>query len=203
VAKLEFFYDCGSPWTYLAFHEIEPLAADASAELVYRPILVGGVFNAVNGSVYEQRAHPVPAKLRYHAKDLQDWARLYGLRIAWPSVFPLNSVKVMRGALVADEHGKLVAWSRAAFEAYWGEDRDLSQDAEIEALALRVGLDARSVLARIAKPEIKQKLRANTDELIARGGFGSPTMFVDGADMYFGNDRLPLVRAALEPQNSA
>jgi 2-hydroxychromene-2-carboxylate isomerase len=203
LAKLELFYDCGSPWTYLAFHEIEPLAADAGAELVYRPILVGGVFNAVNGSVYEQRAKPVPAKLRYHAKDLQDWARLYGLRISWPSVFPLNSVKVMRGALVAEEHGLLVAWSRAAFEAYWGEDRDLSQDAEIAALARRVGLDPATVLARIAAPEIKQRLRDNTDELIARGGFGSPTMFVDGDDMYFGNDRLPLVRAALEPQNSA
>ena len=203
MAKLEFFYDCGSPWTYLAFHEIEPLAADARAELVYRPILVGGVFNAVNGSVYEQRKHPVPAKLRYHAKDLQDWARLSGLRIAWPSVFPLNSVKVMRGALAAQEQGLLVPFSRAAFEAYWGEDRDLSQDAEIAEVARRVGLDPAVLLARIATPEIKERLRANTDELIARGGFGSPTMFVDGDDMYLGNDRLPLVRAALEPQNSA
>lgn len=197
MATLELFYDCGSPWTYLAFHRIEDLATEAGAALVWRPILVGGVFNAVNGSVYEQRAHPVPAKLAYHAKDLQDWARLYGLRIGWPSVFPVNSVKAMRGALVADEHGKLPAWSRAVFEAYWGEDRDVSQDAELEAIAKRVGLDPADVLARIATPEIKQRLRDNTDELIARGGFGSPTIFVDGDDLYFGNDRLPLVRAAL------
>ena len=196
--KLEFFYDCGSPWTYLAFHEIESVAAEAGAELLYRPILVGGVFNAVNGSVYEQRANPVPAKLRYHAKDLQDWARLYGLRIGWPSVFPVNSVKVMRGALAADEHGKLVPWSRAVFEAYWGEDRDVSRDDEVRALAERVGLDPDALLTRIASPEIKAKLRDNTDELIARGGFGSPTMFVDETDMYFGNDRLPLLRAALK-----
>ena len=198
MAKLEFFYDCGSPWTYLAFHEIEALARDARAELVCRPILVGGVFNAVNDSVYEQRANPVKAKIAYHAKDLQDWARVYGLRIGWPSVFPVNSVKAMRGALVAEAHGKLVEWSRAAFEAYWGEDRDISQDAEIEALALRAGLDAGELLRGIASPAIKAKLRENTDELIARGGFGSPTMFVDGGDMYFGNDRLPLVRYALE-----
>jgi len=197
VAKLELFYDCSSPWTYLAFHAIEDVAREAGAQLVYRPILVGGVFNAVNGSVYEQRAHPVPAKLRYHAKDLQDWARLYGIQIAWPSIFPVNSVKVMRGALVAEEHGKLVAWSRAAFEAYWGEGRDVSQDVEIEALAAQVGLDPAATLARIGAPEIKQRLRGNTDELIARGGFGSPTMFVDETDLYFGNDRLPLVRAAL------
>lgn len=197
MAKLEFFYDCGSPWTYLAFHRIEDLAAEAGAELVWRPILVGGVFNAVNDSVYAQRANPVPAKLRYHAKDLQDWARLYGLRIGWPSVFPVNSVKVMRGAIVADAHGALPAWSRAAFEAYWGEDRDVSRDEEIEALARRVGLDPAETLAAIAKPEIKAALRANTDDLIARGGFGSPTMIVDDDDLYFGNDRLPLLRAAL------
>jgi len=197
VPKLEFFYDCGSPWTYLAFHKIEDLAAEAGAELVWKPILVGGVFNAVNGSVYEQRAHPVPAKLAYHAKDLQDWARLYGLRIGWPSVFPVNSVKVMRGALVADAHGELPAWSRAAFEAYWGDDRDVSKDAELEAIARRVGLDPAETLAAIARPETKAALRANTDELIARGGFGSPSIFVDGDDLYFGNDRLPLVRAAL------
>jgi 2-hydroxychromene-2-carboxylate isomerase len=198
VATLEFFYDCSSPWTYLAFHEIEALAEDAGAELVWRPILVGGVFNAVNGSVYEQRANPVPAKIRYHAKDLQDWARAYGLAIRWPSVFPVNSVKAMRGAIVADAFGRLPDWSRAAFEAYWGEDRDISQDAEIELLAARVGLDPAAVLAGIAEPEVKQRLRDNTDELIARGGFGSPTMFVAGSDMYFGNDRLPLVRLALE-----
>ena len=203
MKTLEFFYDVGSPWTYLAFSKIETLAAAHGARLVFRPILVGGVFNAVNEDVYRMRASPNPRKARYHAKDLQDWARLYGLRIAWPSVFPLNSVKVMRGALAAQEQGLLVPFSRAAFEAYWGEDRDLSQDAEIAEVARRVGLDPAVLLARIATPEIKERLRANTDELIARGGFGSPTMFVDGDDMYFGNDRLPLVRAALEPQNSA
>lgn len=197
MPKLEFFYDCGSPWTYLAFHKIEALAAEAKAELVWRPILVGGVFNAVNDSVYEQRSNPVPAKMQYHAKDLGDWARLYGLEIGWPSVFPVNSVKVMRGALVADAHDKLPDWSRAAFEAYWGEDKDISRDTEIEALATRVGLDPKAMLTAIATPEIKAKLRENTDDLITRGGFGSPTMIVDGEDLYFGNDRLPLLRAAL------
>ena len=88
-------------------------------------------------------------------------------------------------------------WSRACFEAYWGRDQDLAQDAVLEQIARRVGLDPAWLLARIAKPELKEKLRANTDELVARGGFGSPTMFVEQTDMYFGNDRLPLVEAAL------
>jgi 2-hydroxychromene-2-carboxylate isomerase len=151
----------------------------------------------VNEDVYRQRADPNPRKARYHAKDLQDWARLYGLVIRWPSVFPLNSVKAMRGALAADEKGRLVPWSRTCFEAYWGRDQDLAQDAVLEGIARRVGLDPAWLLARIAKPELKQKLRANTDELVARGGFGSPTLFVNQTDMFFGNDRLPLVEAAL------
>ena len=197
MRTLEFFYDVGSPWTYLAFSQIEELAGEHGAVLTFRPILVGGVFNAVNDDVYRMRAAPNPRKARYHAKDLQDWARLYGLVIRWPSVFPLNSVKAMRAALAAEEKGRLVTWSRLCFEAYWGRDEDLSQDAVLEALAVRAGLDPAWLLARIAKPELKEKLRANTDELVARGGFGSPTMFVNGTDMFFGNDRLPLVAAAL------
>ncbi len=197
MARLEFFYDCGSPWTYLAFHKIEALASAERAELIWRPILVGGVFNAVNDSVYESRAKPNPRKAKYHAKDLQDWARLYGLAIGWPSVFPVNSVKAMRGAIAADERGAQVAWSRACFEAYWGRDQDLAQDAVLADVAKRAGLDPAWLLARMAAPEVKERLRQNTDELIARGGFGSPTMFVNGGDMFFGNDRLPLVEAAL------
>ena len=198
MKTLEFFYDVGSPWTYLAFSRIERVAADHAAELLFRPILVGGVFNAVNEDVYRMRASPNPRKARYHAKDLQDWARLYGLTIRWPSVFPLNSVKAMRGALAAEERERLVPWSRACFEAYWGRDQDLSQDAVLAQVARRVGLDPSWLLARIEKPELKDRLRANTDELIARGGFGSPTMFIDKDDMYFGNDRLALVASALE-----
>jgi len=197
MKTLEFFYDVGSPWTYLAFSKIEALAGEHGALLTFRPILVGGVFNAVNEDVYRMRAQPNPRKARYHAKDLQDWARLYGLAIRWPSVFPVNSVKAMRGALAAEARDRLVPWSRACFEAYWGRDQDLAQDAVLEQIARRVGLDPAWLLASIAKPELKEKLRANTDELIARGGFGSPTLFVNETDMYFGNDRLPLVEAAL------
>ncbi|MDX1648685.1 MAG: 2-hydroxychromene-2-carboxylate isomerase [Myxococcota bacterium] len=197
MSRLEFFFDCSSPWTYLAFHRIEEVAREGGAELVWKPILVGGVFNQVNDDVYQQRAHPNPRKAKYAAKDLQDWARLYGIRIGWPSIFPVNSVKAMRGVLVAGDAGRLPAFARAVFEAYWGEDRDVADPKVLGELAAGVGLDPDAFLEAIATPEVKARLRANTDELIARGGFGSPTMFVDGDDMYFGNDRLPLVREAL------
>ena len=197
MPTLEFFFDCSSPWTYLAFHKIEELCAETRAELVWKPILVGGVFNAVNGSVYEQRANPVVPKARYYAKDLRDWTRFYGLRIGQPPVFPVNSVKAMRGALYALDRGVLPRYARSVFEAFWGDLKDISQDEVLAPLAEAAGLSRGDFFAAIAKPEYKDRLRANTDELIARGGFGSPTMFVNKDDMYFGNDRLPLVREAL------
>jgi 2-hydroxychromene-2-carboxylate isomerase len=197
MATLEFFYDCSSPWTYLAFHRIEEVAARGGADLVWKPILVGGVFNAVNPSVYEGRANPVPAKAAYMKKDQQSWARFYGLRIGSPPVFPVNSVKAMRAAFVAQEHGKISPFSRAVFETYWGDLQDISQDDVLRRIVERVGLDWLEVSAKIASDPYKKKLRDNVDELIARGGFGSPTMYVDRDDMYFGNDRLVLVEAAL------
>ena len=195
--RLEVFFDCSSPWTYLAFENLQPLAAETGARLLWRPFLIGGVFNSVNPSVYESRAHPVPAKARYMLKDLQDWARLAGLKIRMPpTVFPVNSVRAMRACLVLEPEGKLVAFARAVFEAYWRDDRDISSIQVLEQVCDAAGV-SREVLTLAETPEIKARLRANTDELIARGGFGSPTMFVNGEDMYFGNDRLPLVRAAL------
>jgi 2-hydroxychromene-2-carboxylate isomerase len=194
--KLEFFYDCSSPWTYLAFTRIEDIARRHGADLVWKPILVGGVFNTVNPSVYESRQNPVKAKARYYGKDLQDWARYYGLKIVQPTVFPVNSVKAMRGAFVAHEHGKLSAYSLRVFESYWGDDRDISRDDVLREIVADVGLDAAEFFDKIARPEYKERLRANTDELIERGGFGSPTIFVDGS-MFFGNDRLPLVEYEL------
>ncbi len=194
---IEFYFDVSSPWTYLAFEGIQPIAGRADVEVVWKPILVGGVFNSVNPSVYENRERPVPAKARYYQKDLQDWARHANLTIGQPPVFPVNSVKVMRGAFVALEAGKLVPYARRAFQRYWSDLADISQDEEVRAIASAAGLDADGLMEKIGQQAYKDRLRESTDELIKRGGFGSPTMFVDGDDMYFGNDRLPLVEARL------
>ncbi len=199
MPPIEFFFDCSSPWTYLAFENIQPMAAELGFEIKWRPILVGGIFNTINPSVYEGRERPVPAKARYSGKDLQDWARVARLKIKMPpSVFPVNSVKVMRGCIALEPQGKLVDFARAAFQLYWSEDQDISQDAVIAQVCTRAGVDPNALFAAIAEQGPKDQLRANTDEVMARGGFGSPTIFVGGTDMYFGNDRLPLVRAAIE-----
>jgi 2-hydroxychromene-2-carboxylate isomerase len=193
---IEFFFDCSSPWTYLAFHNIQPLAKEFGEDISWRPILVGGIFNTVNPSVYATREKPVPLKARYMLKDLGDWARSAGLLINMPpTVFPVNSVKAMRGCIWLGTD--TLPFARAVFEAYWGEDKDISQDAVLIEICKRVGIEPEKLLAGIGKQGIKDQLKANTDELMARGGFGSPTIFVDKTDMYFGNDRLPLIREAL------
>lgn len=195
---IEFFFDCSSPWTYLAFHTVQPLAQELGVPIQWRPILVGGIFNSVNPSVYESRQRPVPAKRDYMLKDLQDWARFHQLPIRFPpTIFPINSVKAMRACIALAPDGKLVPFARAVFEAYWGADQDITQDSVLAALCTPLAIDANALLAQIAQPAIKDQLRANTQELIERGGFGSPTIFVNRNDMYFGNDRMPLVRAAV------
>lgn len=197
--RIEMFYDVSSPWTYLAFHNIQPMAERLGESIQWRPILVGGVFNAVNPSVYAMRENPVPAKAAYMLKDLADWARLAGLKIKFPpSVFPVNSVKAMRGCIWAESQGKQPALARALFELYWGEDQDISQEPALREACRRAGLDADAMLTASNDAAIKAELKTNTDEVAQRGGFGSPTIFVDGHDMYFGNDRLALVEAALK-----
>ncbi len=194
---IDFFFDCSSPWTYLAFHNVQPMAAELKEPVAWRPILVGGIFNAINPSVYANRDNPVPAKRKYQAKDLQDWARLAGLKIVMPPrIFPINSVKAMRGCIWLGSPEKMLPFARAVFEAYWAREEDIAHDAVLADICRQCGIDAGALLDGISQPAIKNQLKANTDEVIRRGGFGSPTLFV-GDDMYFGNDRLALVREAV------
>jgi 2-hydroxychromene-2-carboxylate isomerase len=201
---IEFFFDCSSPWTYLAFHNIQPLAKEFGVEISWRPILVGGIFNTINPSVYASRDKPIEAKARYMKKDMADWARSTGLTIKMrPTVFPVNSVKAMRGCILLAPEGKLVAFARTVFEIYWGEDKDISQDEVLTEVCQRVGVDSAKFFEGIGQQAIKDQLKANTDEVMARGGFGSPTIFLDKTDMYFGNDRMPLIREALQRRKAS
>jgi 2-hydroxychromene-2-carboxylate isomerase len=194
---IEFFFDCASPWTYLAFHNIQPLAAELDEPIAWRPVLVGGIFNSVNPSVYALREQPVPSKMNYMVKDLQDWATLAHLKICMPpKVFPVNSVKAMRACLWLAPKGQLVAFATAVFEAYWAREEDISQDAVLLTICTTLGIDGPAMLVGIAQAGIKAQLKANTEEAIKRGAFGSPTLFW-GDDMYFGNDRLPLLKRAI------
>ena len=204
---IEFFFDCSSPWTYLAFRNLLPLAARLNVAISWRPVLVGGIFNAVNPGVYAAREDWNSAKNRYILKDVQDCARDIGLVVHFPpQIFPVNSVKAMRACLWIAQNPlaqpKLVAFIEAVFAAYFTGNEDISKDDVLAQICTRAGIDASACLTGMSLQPIKDQLKANTDEAMQRGAFGSPTFFV-GDDMYFGNDRLPLVEAAVRRAASA
>jgi 2-hydroxychromene-2-carboxylate isomerase len=199
MADLEFFFDLSSPWTRLAFHNIQPILRETGASVVWRPFLVGGVFNAVNPSVYDGRANPNAPKIRHSFKWLKEWARLASVPMNFPSPHhPVKSVHAMRFCCLLEDHQEaLFRFASAAFDAYFAAARNLDDPAVLIDVANACGLDGEG-LARDSQAEAaKQRLRNLTQEVIDRGGFGSPTMFVGGRDMYFGNDQLPIVRQAL------
>ena len=195
--KLEFFFDCSSPWTYLAFREIENLCSRQNLELLWKPILVGGIFNTINPSVYESRSNPVKAKASYSQKDLQDWSKVRGIKISWPDMFPVNSVKAMRGVFFAMEKNKVCEYVESVFHSYWTRNLDISSEEIMAELVGKLGWNKEEFLTYISRGSIKEALRLNTEELAQRGGFGSPTMFVDEKNMFFGNDRLRLIEELL------
>ena len=194
MKKVEFFFDCSSPWTYLAFHKFQSIIKEVNVDIYWKPILVGGVFNKVNQDVYNNRLNPNPLKFKYSRKDLQDWANYYKISINWPKIFPLNAVNVMRAVIVSETFDKLIPFSLLCFENYWSKGIDISDLNILSELAESIDIDKEIFQEEIKKQNTKDLLRSNTDELINRGGFGSPTIFINGDDMYFGNDRMELVR---------
>jgi 2-hydroxychromene-2-carboxylate isomerase len=202
--RIEFFYDLSSPWTYLAFTNLFGVMERTGYCARLRPILVGGVFNAVNQAVYEAREATDNRKLKHGWQVLKDWAALAGVEMNFPSQYhPAKSVNAMRMACtLADDMPGLVEFTRGAFESYFGRQENLDDPEVLVAVANAGGLDGAAMWAKAQTDEIKAFLRANTEEVIARGGYGSPTMFVDGKWMYFGNDQLPLVEFKLSGKKS-
>ena len=202
MKKVEFFFDCSSPWTYLAFHRFQSIVKEVNADIYWKPILVGGVFNKVNQDVYNNRLNPNPLKFKYSRKDLQDWANYYQISINWPKIFPLNAVNVMRAVIVSDKFNKLVPFSLLCFENYWSKGVDISNLDILSELAESIDIDKEIFQEKIKNQNTKDLLRNNTDELINRGGFGSPTIFINEDDMYFGNDRMELVRKKITEEKN-
>ena len=190
------FYDLSSPWTRLAFHNLPKLLHSQDVDIHWRPFLVGGVFNAVNPSVYAGREQADSAKSRLAWVWLKEWADQAGVVMNFPSPHhPVRSVHAMRFCCaLEDDQAKLVRFSEAAFEAYFGDEQNLDEPKVLVDVANSVGLDGAQLAEASGQTHIKDKLRANTQEAIDRGAFGSPTIFVSDKYMYFGNDQLPLVK---------
>ena len=193
MKKIEYYLDCSSPWTYLSFRGILDLQRKKDFEIVWKPILVGGIFNSINPSVYESRENPVKEKAAYSKKDLKDWSELREITINWPKIFPINSVKAMRGALYFIDKGGIESYLEDVFQGYWTNGKDISDTDYLSLIAEENGAKPLEYLEFISTDEAKQRLINNTQELIDRGGFGSPTFFLDDQDMFFGNDRIQLI----------
>jgi 2-hydroxychromene-2-carboxylate isomerase len=192
--QVEFFFDVGSPTTYLAWTQLPALCATAGAELEYRPMLLGGVFQATGNA----SPASVPAKGRYMSDDMARFARRYGVPLAMNPFFPVNTLVLMRGAAGAQLRApaRLPAYLRAVFHAMWVEPQNLNDPAIAAQVLAAAGFDPAEVMGWANDAEVKAALRATTEEAVARGVFGAPTMFV-GSEMFFGQDRLDFVREAL------
>lgn len=199
MATLEFFFDLSSPWTRIAFHNVGAVVSHTGATIVWRPFLVGGVFNAVNNSVYAGRADPKSAKNRHVFNWLREWAALAGVPMNFPSPHhPLKAVTAMRFCCaLEDRQDALHRFAAHAFDAYFTHQRNLDDETCLIDIANESGFDGGELSLLARTDAVKARLRANTQEAIERGAFGSPMMFVDGKFTYFGNDQLPLVTRRL------
>jgi len=190
---LEFYFDYGSPYSYLADTQVEAIARRAGASLVRRPMLLGGVFKATGNA----SPMTVELKSKWSAFDMPMWARHYGVPFQRNPFFPVNTLALMRGAAAAQIDGTFERYHPAMYKAMWVDGRNLNDIKEMAAVLTAAGLDAAKFGSRIQDQDVKDRLKVTTDEAVARGVFGAPTCFVDGM-MFFGNDRLPFVEMALK-----
>jgi len=192
--QVEFFFDFGSPAAYLAWTQLPNIAASAGATIVWRPMLLGGVFKAAGN------ASPisVAAKGKWMMADLARFAARYGVPLNFPASFPVNTLALMRGAVGMQmcQPADFDRYVTAVFQAIFARGLAMGDPAVVAGVLSAAGLDAGGFEALIGDPAVKQGLIANTDEAVARGAFGAPTMFVGNA-MHFGQDRLDFVAQAL------
>ncbi len=190
----EFFFDVGSPASYLAWTQMPALCAQAGATLVYRPMLLGGVFQATGNASPAM----VPTKGRYMTVDLGRFAKRYGVPFKMNPHFPINTLQLMRGVIGMQlrQPDRFEAFLTAVFTALWVKGANLNDPAVVAATLVEAGFDVAEIFALANDVEIKAALKANTEAAVARGVFGAPTVFVGDA-MFFGQDRLDFIREAL------
>lgn len=190
---LEFFFDVGSPTTYLAWTQLPKIAADAGVEITWKPMLLGGVFKATGN----QSPIAIPAKAQYTLADMQRFATRYGVPLVFNPFFPINTLTLMRGAAGYLGTERFHAYLQAIFTALWVDKKNLGDPQVLAQVLTEAGFDAQEFLALVGDEDVKQRLKTLTEEAISRGAFGAPIFFVDG-EMHFGQDRLDFVEEALK-----
>ena len=190
MTQVEFHFDFGSPNAYLAHKLILGIEQRSGAAFIYVPVLLGGVFKLTNNVAPLVQFKDVKNKLAYQRLEMQRFIEKHGLKqFQWNPHFPVNTVQIMRGAIVAQMDGNLMPYVDAVFHHMWEAPKKMDDPAVIRAALEASGLDAARILARIQDQDVKDALLRNTEASVARGSFGAPTFFI-GDEMYFGKDRL-------------
>jgi 2-hydroxychromene-2-carboxylate isomerase len=192
-STLEFYFDFGSPNAYIAHVRLPAILARTGARIDHKIMLLGGVFQAT-GNVSPAA---VKFKLAYTRRDMLRFVHKYQVPFTMNPHFPVNTLKLMRGAVVAEEDGFLPSYMDTAFRGMWRDVLNMADETVFAAALERGGLDAAHVMRRINEESVKEKLKAYTAAAVARGIFGAPTFFV-GDEMFFGQDRLEFVEDALQ-----
>jgi 2-hydroxychromene-2-carboxylate isomerase len=187
MTKVEFWFEFASTYSYPAAMRVERLAREAGVELLWRPFLLAPIFGAQGWT--DSPFNIYPAKGRNMWRDLARICEADGLVLKEPVRFPQNGLKAARIALLGTEEGWTPAFTRAVYEANFARQQDIADDAVLGGILARLGLDAGEVAARANTPENKARLKAQTEEGIARGLFGAPSFLV-GDELFWGNDRL-------------
>jgi 2-hydroxychromene-2-carboxylate isomerase len=195
MKSFEYWFDFGSPAAYLAFTQLQKLEADTNSKAVYRPMLLGGVFQATGN----QSPASVPAKGAYTFKDFDRFAKRYGVPFNNNPYFPINTLLLMRGAIGMQQQDpeRFLAYCRAVFQAIWVDKVNMNDPSTVSSALLKAGFDPQSLMTLANEATIKEALKAATTEAVTRGIFGAPTIFV-GAQMFWGQDRLDFVKEALQ-----
>ncbi|MEP6792284.1 MAG: 2-hydroxychromene-2-carboxylate isomerase [Ramlibacter sp.] len=192
---VEFFFDVGSPAAYIAWTQLPHLCREAGGSIDYKPMLLGGVFQATGN----HSPTTVPAKGKYMMEDLGRYAQRYGVAFNSNPHFPINTLTLMRGAAGVQmrQPERFAAYVDAVYRAIWVDQKNMNDAATVGAVMAAAGFDARALLALAAEQEVKDRLKAVTQDAVERGVFGAPTFFIDGR-MYWGQDRLDFVKEALQ-----
>ena len=193
---VEFYYCASCPWTYLAFVRLREAATRTGATIAFRPVVAEWIDGRASGPFGAALASANPRIAAYLDKDLADWNRFCGAGIRFPEPLSSGVEWAQRGAVVASGAGRGTPYVAGLFRAAFVEGRDTGDRSVVLEVASAAGLPLDDFERRLEDPGSLEAVRANTEELVRRGGFGSPTVFV-GEDMYFGHERIPLVESAL------
>ena len=197
TVKVEFHFDFGSPNAYLSHCVIPGIERRTGARFAYVPILLGGVFKLTNNRPPMDQTAGVRNKSEYARIETDRFIRRHGIaNYSWNPHFPVNTLRIMRGAVAAEMDGWLDRYVAAVFRHMWEEPRKMDEPEVIVSALDADGIDGAALLERTGDQAVKDKLLANTEASVARGSFGSPTFFV-GEEIFFGKDRLGDVEAEI------